>query len=61
MINEKRLHHVPVLRLPGDGLGKEVGHFLHHGHQASASRTGHNPISDDDHHASFGELADRRQ
>jgi len=61
MINEEWLHHVPVLWLPGDRFGKEVGHFLHHGHQASAARTRHDPISDDDHHATLGELADRWQ
>jgi hypothetical protein len=61
MIKEERLHHVPVLRLPGDRFGKKVSDFLHHGHQASASRMRHDPISDDDHHATLGELADRWQ
>jgi hypothetical protein len=61
MIKEKWLHHVPVFGVPRNRLGKEVGHLLHHRYQASAAWSRHDLVSDDDHHAKIGELADRWQ
>src|SRR4030095_14177521 len=54
---EERLHHVPVLWLPGDGVGKEVGDVLHHSCQAIPSLSVRNRLTNDDRHAVLSELA----
>jgi hypothetical protein len=61
LIEEERLHHVPVLRLFGNRVGKEVGNVLHHCRQAISPLARLDLVSDDDRHAALAELANRRQ